>query len=419
MADSWTPVSVTCSQASTTESYTYTSAIPADLLVPCGGVGTCESEVVMGIDEAGRGPVLGPMVYGVAFYRRSGVEAAVKEAGFMDSKVLSHETRVSLVKRMTSGCEDDVLAGSVGWSVRVMSARDISSGMLRPRMPVNLNTQAFEATCMLVRGVLEAGVQVTHVYVDTVGPPESYEARLSREFPTLVWKVAKKADALYPCVSAASVVAKVTRDYALARAFAEMTKTASRPASELAAASAPTPELLKAESAVLATEIPEGEEDLVLRSPGGGAVIETVEKAEEMAGWGSGYPGDPATKAFLIGNKDKVFGWPMTGTVRYAWATARDMLQPPGSSSNAGTKRSRGAAVGGRKAASGGQDEIVTIDWFDEVDDDEEANDSQQQSLSSYFGGSETSAAEDPAGSTDAVFDIYKTVGRSVGVAAF
>jgi len=47
------------------------------------------------------------------------------------------------------------------------------------------------------------------VYVDTVGDPVKYEDKLQRLFPQLKVTVAKKADALYPIVSAASICAKV------------------------------------------------------------------------------------------------------------------------------------------------------------------------------------------------------------------
>lgn len=55
----------------------------------------------------------------------------------------------------------------------------------------------------------------TQVYVDTVGDASRHQERLSRRFPGITFTVCPKADALYPVVSAASIVAKVTRDKVL------------------------------------------------------------------------------------------------------------------------------------------------------------------------------------------------------------
>ena len=52
-------------------------------------------------------------------------------------------------------------------------------------------------------------IQVKDVYVDTVGPAEKYQAKLSALFPTLNITVASKADDKYPICGASSICAKV------------------------------------------------------------------------------------------------------------------------------------------------------------------------------------------------------------------
>ena len=47
--------------------------------------------------------------------------------------------------------------------------------------------------------------------MDTVGLPDKYQAKLKEIFPNLDIVVAKKADATYPIVGAASICAKVNQ----------------------------------------------------------------------------------------------------------------------------------------------------------------------------------------------------------------
>lgn len=214
--------------------------------------------VALGVDEAGRGPVLGPMVYGVA-YCAVDWKPDLAALGFDDSKVLTAEVRDALMRRLI---EDPDCSSNIGWATTIMTAQDITAGMLRPGIPYNLNQQAHDATIALIQLVLDSGIEVCELFVDTVGPPDSYAAKLRQRFPEIRQVVVtKKADSLYPVVSCASVCAKVTRDLSL---------------------------------------------------------------ASQLSKCGSGYPSDPNTVAWLRREMDPVFGWgPL---VRYSWGTAKVML---------------------------------------------------------------------------------------------
>lgn len=265
------------------DSYSHFSPVPPSLLPPPDSPpDTTGPACALGVDEAGRGPVLGPMVYGVFYLPLPLSDPLLRTAHhFDDSKVLTPTVRSSLMQTLCT--PDTDLHGTCGWAVSALSARDIGAGMLRPGVSAyNLNAQAMDATVELIRGVYARGVNVREIYVDTIGQPAAYQAKLERVFPTAKITVAKKADSLYPCVSAASVCAKVTRDAALET-------------------------LWKARGRV-----------------GGGKEDKDGQGGEESMAWGSGYPSDGRCVSWLKGNMHPVFGW--GPECRFSWGTAKDML---------------------------------------------------------------------------------------------
>ena len=162
---------------------------------------------VLGIDEAGRGPVLGPMVYGISFCPVE-KNKDLKDLGVDNSKALTEEQREKLLDKLNDNSD------YIGWAIHILSPGYLSKSMFR-RGKYNLNSMSHDTAIGLVKSAIEKGVRVAEVYVDTVGPPEKYQAKLEGIFPDLKITVAKKADSLYPCVSAASICAKVARDKAL------------------------------------------------------------------------------------------------------------------------------------------------------------------------------------------------------------
>lgn len=162
---------------------------------------------MLGIDEAGRGPVLGPMVYAVAFFPIS-MSADMKKMDFADSKTLTEAKREQIFKNL--GSQGD--AENIGWSAKILSPMTISNTSLR-RRKYNLNQLSHDTAIGLVRNCLDAGVKVRELYVDTVGPQEKYKAKLRDVFPQIPKiTVESKADSKFHVVSAASICAKVIRD---------------------------------------------------------------------------------------------------------------------------------------------------------------------------------------------------------------
>jgi ribonuclease H2 subunit A len=166
----------------------------------------------------------------------------------------------------------------MGFVLRVLDASEISRNMLRNE-PYNLNAMSHDAAIQMIQAVLDAGVKIDTAYIDTVGIADSYRQKLEREFSghNIKFIVEKKADANYPPCSAASVVAKVSRD----------------------------------------------------------SILEnwTYSEPEYEAGnnnkYGSGYPSDPMCKEWMEANLlDPVFCFP--DIVRFSWAPVKNTIKEKG-----------------------------------------------------------------------------------------
>ncbi|OMJ22581.1 Ribonuclease H2 subunit A [Smittium culicis] len=248
--------------------------------------------------------LIGPMVYSACFCDGERYEE-FKKLEFDDSKEINESIRDEKFLLLQS---NDIREYS-GWVSHILSPQEISHGMLKryfprffyPYNPINnnangiyldninniltnqhlfvinrnkynLNSLAHDTTISIIQHVIKSGYTITHIYIDTVGPPESYTRKLEPIFPGIKIKVAKKADSLYPIVSAASICAKVSRD-------------------------------LIVKHWVFTETLP----------------------FQISSAYGSGYPSDPKTKDWLNKNIDKVFGYP--SIVRFSWATCQKLLE--------------------------------------------------------------------------------------------
>lgn len=137
--------------------------------------------MILGIDEAGRGPWAGPLVVGAVILGEKTID------GLTDSKKLSRKKRELVYMRIIS----EALAHASGW----VSAKEIDEiGM----------SEALKLASR--RAVEKITIPYTEIIIDgTVNfLRDSVDGKLVKTMP--------KGDVLIPSVSAASILAKVERD---------------------------------------------------------------------------------------------------------------------------------------------------------------------------------------------------------------
>ena len=161
--------------------------------------------IVLGIDEAGRGSVVGPMIYGMCYWNANAntddCESTCRveiPKDFNDSKQLNEAQRNVLF--------DTILdSNDIGFGIRIFPASEISRNMLRP-LPYNLNQMSHNAAISIIRSLQQTNqVKIQTCFIDTVGNASSYQRRLEQEFPGIEFVVESKADDTYPPCSAASI----------------------------------------------------------------------------------------------------------------------------------------------------------------------------------------------------------------------
>ena len=154
--------------------------------------------LLLGIEDAGRGPVIGPLIMaGVVIAEEKQEE--LTRLGVKDSKMLSPDTREILY--------DKILALAEAHSIKIISPQEIDEAMASE----HLNLNWLEA---IKTGEIINELDSERVIVDCPSTNcAAYEAYLKKLIEKEVELIIEhKADQNYPVVSAASIIAKVTRD---------------------------------------------------------------------------------------------------------------------------------------------------------------------------------------------------------------
>ncbi|CAI2373674.1 unnamed protein product [Moneuplotes crassus] len=223
-----------------------------------------DKQCCLGIDEAGRGPVLGPMVYACCYWPIEFQDANPELfKAYVDSKKTTEKEREGIYKKIAAGRDE----GLLNYKYFNLDPNVLSNDQLGNVR--NLNEISHDTAIALIEATIKEGTDLKEVYVDTVGPPDKYKKKLENYFAGsgISFVVESKADDSYRCVSAASIVAKFHRD-----AFLKNWE-----------------------------------------------FVEPGFKDPSHKVFGCGYPGDDITKEWLKEHYDKVFGFPTI--VRFSWST--------------------------------------------------------------------------------------------------
>lgn len=213
--------------------------------------------LILGIDDAGRGPLIGPMMLAGVLVNEE-QEKILKKEGVADSKVLTHPVRERLA--------EIIEANSIEYKVVMASPNEIDEKIL---LGTNLNTIEAQKTAEIINTLNDKKDEIK-VIVDCPSINTKAWRRTLLSFiehpSNLRVYCEHKADVNHPSVSAASILAKVAREKEVAK---------------------------------------------------------IKEQYEKYGNTGSGYPSDPATKAFL-----RKFGRELenSGIFRKTWATYKEIF---------------------------------------------------------------------------------------------
>ena len=154
--------------------------------------------LICGVDEAGRGPVIGPLVMaGILIEEKD--EEKLRKIGVKDSKLISKDKREELFKKILGIVKDYKI---------ISLTPDIIDNALASETH-NLNKLEAETTTEILnylkpeKAIIDLPDKNKNRYQDYIRLNLKHDVKLVTEH---------KADYTYPVVGAASILAKVTRD---------------------------------------------------------------------------------------------------------------------------------------------------------------------------------------------------------------
>ena len=165
--------------------------------------------LIAGVDEAGRGCVIGPLVVAGVLVKEENLQV-LKRLGVKDSKLLSPKKREALAVEIMRLAESHL--------VIKLSPSEIDHAVDSGRKLHKLNRLEAETMAQIINTL-----KPDEAYVDAADVLEDRFKHHIQELLTVktILTSKHKADKIYPAVSAASIIAKVTRDSEIAALAAQ------------------------------------------------------------------------------------------------------------------------------------------------------------------------------------------------------
>ena len=151
--------------------------------------------MICGVDEAGKGPVMGPMVVAAVSVENAKL---IENLGFKDSKLLSSQRRLELF---------NLIKQNYSYEIEIINVEKIDEHRMKNQLNL-LNRKAFEKVISRLNPKV-AYVDAADVNEERFG--REIKVNLTNPNDTDVISM-HKADSMIPVVAAASIIAKQTRE---------------------------------------------------------------------------------------------------------------------------------------------------------------------------------------------------------------
>ena len=161
-------------------------------------------KLIFGSDEAGRGPVIGPLVIAAVVIEENDIEKLMK-IGVKDSKLLTASQREFMFEKIKTAVKN--------YKIIMVQPKEIDEAVESTK-GMNLNWLEAHKTAELLNNLNPNSAYIDCPSANTKKYTEYLRKLLKHKVELFV---EHKADLNYPVVSAASILAKITRDMEIER----------------------------------------------------------------------------------------------------------------------------------------------------------------------------------------------------------